>query len=569
VNTQTAFAPPPPPPANNITAAAPAPLPFHQRISAMDVARGFALLGIFCVNIQCFALPLIYLTTPSAGASGSAGDTAWWLFVSTLCESKFYSLFSLLFGMGFIILSDRAHTRRPESAVPIALRRFGFLALLGFLHANLLWYGDILFIYAFGGLALLLFRKLKPRTMLTVGAILILVGELLVWLTVAAGVIFTPPRNPAPVSTQNATAPAPLSESAPSTTIPDHVNPGVVDPAPDPAPDLEQDALAAARDRAAESRDRALNTNNTASEAQPTPTPAEPLRGMEALRNLRGGPESETWITAETLAFRDGPYTDLALFRSITWASMLFFVVPFMGPRILGLFLLGAALIRMDFFNPARAPLHRRLITLGLAVGIPCAAVAAVGKLLTWNDGAMHISWLFWQLPYAVGCILIPLAILAAAARLTDRARHNPRALLSKALHPPRLHRTHGPHQLPHPDRGRHHPLLLLRLWPLRLLQRPRTRRHRLRRLRLPARHQHPLVQDVLDRPRRVGLALLHLPPTHALPPKHVRISMSERSVWVLWDNSPIFPPLWVDFSHILNQFGCSPAYSFAHVAHS
>lgn len=406
----------------------PAPLPFNQRIGAMDVARGFALLGIFCVNIQCFALPLIYLTSPAGGASGSAGDTAWWLFVSTLCESKFYSLFSLLFGMGFIILTDRAHTRRPESAVPIALRRFGFLALLGFLHANLLWYGDILFIYAFGGLALLLFRKLKPRTMLTVGAILILVGELLVWLTVAAGVIFNPARTAAESTpTQAIQAPAPANESAPDPSIPEHVNPGVVDPAPDSA---TADALTEARDRALN------NTNNTASEAEPASTPAEPLRGLEAIKNLRGGPESEIWITAETLAFRDGPYADLALFRSITWVSMLFFVVPFMGPRILGLFLLGAGLIRMDFFNPARAPLHRRLITLGLAVGIPCAAVAAVGKLLTWNDGAMHISWLLWQLPYAVGCILIPLAILAAAARLTDRARHNPRGLLSKALHP-------------------------------------------------------------------------------------------------------------------------------------
>lgn len=430
MDTQIAAAPPPPP--SNTTTAAPAPLPFNQRISAMDVARGFALLGIFCVNIQCFALPLIYLTSPAGAASGSAGDTAWWLFVSTLCESKFYSLFSLLFGMGFIILTDRAHTRRPESAVPIALRRFGFLALLGFLHANLLWYGDILFIYAFGGLALLLFRKLKPRTMLTVGAILILVGELLVWLMVAAGVVFNPARTAAESTPPQATeALAPVTEAAPDLSIPDHVNPGVVDPAP------SLDALTDARERAAASRDRALNdTNSIASEAEPASTPAEPLRGMEALRNLRGGPETETWITAETLAFRDGPYTDLALFRSITWVSMLFFVVPFMGPRILGLFLLGAGLIRMDFFNPARAPLHRRLITLGLAVGIPCAAVAAVGKLLTWNDGAMHISWLFWQLPYAVGCILIPLAILAAAARLTDRARHNPRALLSKALHP-------------------------------------------------------------------------------------------------------------------------------------
>lgn len=423
----------------------PAPLPFNQRISAMDVARGFALLGIFCVNIQCFALPLIYLTTPAAAASGSTGEAAWFIFVSTLCESKFYSLFSLLFGMGFIILTDRAHSRRPQSAVPIALRRFGFLALLGFLHANLLWYGDILFIYAFGGLALLCFRKLKSRTMLTVGAILILLGETIVWLMVAVGVFFTPGRPASESTPPHATnVPAPISESAPdpsipNPSIPDHVNPGVVDPAPTPhETSSATDVLTVARDPAADSRDRAPNNNpgGAPTADDTTAAPAEPLRGLEAIKNLRGGPESEIWITAETLAFRDGPYTDLAVFRSITWASMLFFVVPFMGPRILGLFFVGAALIRMDFFNPSRAPLHRRLILLGLAVGIPCAAVAAVGRVVTWNDGAMHTSWLLWQLLYAIGCILIPLAILAAAARLTDRARHAPSGILAKALHP-------------------------------------------------------------------------------------------------------------------------------------
>lgn len=388
----------------------PAPIPFSERIGAMDIARGFALLGIFCVNIQSFALPLIYLTTPTGLEDGPMTDTLWWLFVSTLCESKFYSLFSLLFGMGFIVLTDRADARNPRSTVRIALRRFAFLALLGFLHANLLWYGDILFIYACGGLALLLFRRLKPRTLLTVGAILIAVGEILVWLSVALGVFIAqnPDRftNPAP----SAIAAPDLTPTSPPTGETTDPTPPPTDPATDPAP----------------------TTDAASTPAQP----AAPLRGWEAIKRAGGGPETEIWQTGERLAYAEGPYKDLATFRSISWLAMFLFVLPFMGPRILGLFLIGAYLIRTDFFNPAKARLHRRIITLGLALGIPCAAVAAVGRLMTWNDGAMHISWLFWQVFYAVGAILIPLTIISAAARLSDIASRSPGGTLARVLHP-------------------------------------------------------------------------------------------------------------------------------------
>lgn len=388
----------------------PSPIPFSERIGAMDIARGLALLGIFCVNIQCFALPLIYLTTPTGLDDAPFTDTLWWLFVSTLCESKFYSLFSLLFGMGFIVLTDRADARNPRSTIRIALRRFAFLALLGFLHANLLWYGDILFIYAFGGLALLLFRRLKPRTLLTVGAILIAVGELLVWLSVALGVFFaqnpdrfTPPA-PSAISAPDLTPPTTTEASEPALTQTD----APTDPVPSPAP---------------------------ATDAAPA-EPAAPLRGWEAIKRAGGGPESEIWQTGERLAYAQGPYKDLATFRSVTWLAMFLFVLPFMGPRILGLFLIGAYLIRTDFFNPSKARLHRRLVTLGLAVGIPCAAVAATGRLMTWNDGAMHISWLLWQVFYAIGAILIPLMIISAAARLSDIASRSPGNTLARALHP-------------------------------------------------------------------------------------------------------------------------------------
>jgi len=62
----------------------------------------------------------------------------------------------------------------------------GALALFGLLHAYLLWFGDILFTYAVCGLVAFLFRKLRPRTLLTLGFLAISVPSLLM---ILAGVV--------------------------------------------------------------------------------------------------------------------------------------------------------------------------------------------------------------------------------------------------------------------------------------------------------------------------------------------------------------------------------------------
>ncbi|HEX2326856.1 MAG TPA: hypothetical protein VHQ00_15765, partial [Chloroflexota bacterium] len=98
--------PAPAPGAPAIPGAPPAlqPLPRQQRIGAVDVLRGFALLGVVVVNTQAFAGHL----PPPPGTL--VDRVAAWL-VAWLLTAKSYSLFSLLFGLGFAIQMERAEAR--------------------------------------------------------------------------------------------------------------------------------------------------------------------------------------------------------------------------------------------------------------------------------------------------------------------------------------------------------------------------------------------------------------------------------------------------------------------------
>ncbi|HMK26600.1 MAG TPA: DUF418 domain-containing protein [Chitinophagaceae bacterium] len=145
----------------------PTPLPLQQneRAGILDTLRGFAILGIFLDNIFGFtgwgfltqanreALP----TWPADGILG-------------ICElvfvkGKFYSLFSLLFGIGFSIILVR-NEQKGINPLKIFYRRLFILLLIGAGHLFLLWEGDILFLYALIGFILPLFRKCADKTLL-------------------------------------------------------------------------------------------------------------------------------------------------------------------------------------------------------------------------------------------------------------------------------------------------------------------------------------------------------------------------------------------------------------------
>lgn len=161
--------------------------PPGQRIVSLDFVRGFAILGIIFVNVWAFALPSIAYMLPTAYGDMSGWNLAAWWVTQVLFEQKFITLFAMMFGIGVLLFTDRLEARG-RSPTGLHYRRMLWLLLFGLLHAYLLWYGDILVLYALCGLLLFLFRKLRARTLIVLGLVPIVGGSLLL---LAAGGLVT------------------------------------------------------------------------------------------------------------------------------------------------------------------------------------------------------------------------------------------------------------------------------------------------------------------------------------------------------------------------------------------
>ncbi|MGW6636801.1 DUF418 domain-containing protein [Streptomyces cyaneofuscatus] len=137
--------------------------PRLHRIVEIDALRGFALCGILLANVLVVS-GLDGLSGGSAGPTASGLDqVAHWL-VMALVQTKFYLLFSFLFGYSFTLQMDAAE-RDGAPFAPRMLRRLLGLFVLGALHAVLLYPGDILTTYALLGLILLAARAVDPARM--------------------------------------------------------------------------------------------------------------------------------------------------------------------------------------------------------------------------------------------------------------------------------------------------------------------------------------------------------------------------------------------------------------------
>ncbi len=149
-----------------------APISQNERAAILDILRGFALLGIGIANYAVFSL-YVYQTPEIQKAFTTAAFDKWLQYLTTvLVEGKFYSLFSLLFGIGFSIILTRR--QQQGNGLIIFYRRLVILLCFGLAHSFLLWDGDILFFYAVAGMSLPLFRNCSNRTILILVVALLL-----------------------------------------------------------------------------------------------------------------------------------------------------------------------------------------------------------------------------------------------------------------------------------------------------------------------------------------------------------------------------------------------------------
>jgi uncharacterized protein len=156
-----------------------------ERLDIIDALRGFALGGIFLLNLASFT-GFAFMTPEQMAASPTAsvdlpvaGLTVW------LGYGKFYSLFSLLFGIGFS-LQLAAAVRRGDDKLTVFRRRLLVLMAIGAVHLYF-WEGDILFLYSIMGFFLIPFRKATDARLLRASVLMVLAPVLLEILIVASG----------------------------------------------------------------------------------------------------------------------------------------------------------------------------------------------------------------------------------------------------------------------------------------------------------------------------------------------------------------------------------------------
>lgn len=153
------------------------PVTQRERIFTVDVVRGFALMGILVMNIAAFSGPLeMYINPLMVGNHRTFNLIAWsirWI----LFEGKMRAAFSMLFGAGVVLLTERAELRGSRNVADVFLRRNMWLMLFGIIHFYFVWIGDILFFY---GLTALLFlypcRKVRSRNLLIAGVLVLAIG---------------------------------------------------------------------------------------------------------------------------------------------------------------------------------------------------------------------------------------------------------------------------------------------------------------------------------------------------------------------------------------------------------
>jgi uncharacterized protein len=126
--------------------------PARTRVDVLDALRGTAILGILLYNVADFTgyefiTDAQRASLPASGVDGPVGFAREWL-----VQGKFYSLFSLLFGIGLGLQLGQAPSLDTRRRIR---RRLLILLAIGLAHSVLIWFGDILVTYAVLGLVAL------------------------------------------------------------------------------------------------------------------------------------------------------------------------------------------------------------------------------------------------------------------------------------------------------------------------------------------------------------------------------------------------------------------------------
>ena len=143
-----------------------------ERHAILDVLRGFALYGVLLANLVWLTTDMVLTDARLHELPTATVDPIAQALVVFFIDGKFYTLFAFLFGLGFSLQMQRAETRG-DGIIALYVRRLSVLIVIAVIQIALIWYGDILLMYASLGFVLLLFRRARPTLGLVVLALVL------------------------------------------------------------------------------------------------------------------------------------------------------------------------------------------------------------------------------------------------------------------------------------------------------------------------------------------------------------------------------------------------------------
>ena len=158
------------------------PINLKNRIHSLDLIRGFAVLGILIMNITSFSQIGMAYMNPTIGAGLEGYNQYFHGFNYIFADTRFMSIFSMLFGAGVILFTQRIEAKGERVAV-LHYKRMFWLLIFGLTHAYFIWVGDILVAYAICGSLVFFFRKKSIRTLFIIAIVLFLIPIILNFMT--------------------------------------------------------------------------------------------------------------------------------------------------------------------------------------------------------------------------------------------------------------------------------------------------------------------------------------------------------------------------------------------------
>jgi uncharacterized protein len=149
------------------------PVSTSNRIIYLDILRGLSILFIFVANSYTFSGWYSMPDEMYTQFSGGHLNTVVKKLTVVLVDGKWYSIFSILFGIGFIMQYENAKKTSKSFPLFFSKRMLGLL-LFGLIHLFFFWLGDILTLYALLGFLLILFRNMSSTKLLIWAGILLM-----------------------------------------------------------------------------------------------------------------------------------------------------------------------------------------------------------------------------------------------------------------------------------------------------------------------------------------------------------------------------------------------------------